>query len=350
MHFCMDADDGDCVRGWIAPNNPSSIPKVVVVRPGQAELVVEANVMREGIREMGLHETGQVGFAIGKDLVPEIAALDEFILLEAESRLPIFHRTRAPAPLKQKLCMFDTAVAQDNVFRDTTSKYFNLSYFCAESIPLETMMSVINNKFTDSIFIHGRPSVFRYTSMLNDANFRKAALLTNPFVDLAARLMYVKAFSQALGDDAGSGELRELECLVSLANALPFDDPKGMAAVFRDATPQQIRALADPMTRLFACEPNEEASHRHVSLALESLSTMDLVGTRARFDVFSKTLHGLIGNDIFEAQDFAMVETVKTVAKSLAQIKFVNEWLENDVILYSWAEQAVGLGVQIARS
>jgi hypothetical protein len=348
MHFCMDADDGDCVRGWIAPNNPGSIPKVVLVRPGQVELVIEANVMREGIRDMGLHETGQVGFAIGADLVPEIADLDDFSLLEFESRLAIFHRNRTHPGLKHRLSIFDTAVMTEGLFQNAPREHFNLAYFTAESIPLETMMMIINNKFTDSIFIHGRHSVFRYNAMLNEAGFKKAALLTDPFVDLAARLLCLKMVSQTSQTDLKAEGLHGLECLLPLASALPLDDPKAMAAAFRDATPQQLQALSDPMTRLFACEPNEEALHRHVSLALESLSTMDLVGTRARFDVFGKTLRGLLGRDIFDGQNFTPLNSVHEVAKSLAQIRLVNELLENDIILYSWAEQAIGLGAQIA--
>jgi len=347
MHFCMDADDGDCVRGWMAPNNPGAIPKVIVVRPGQADLVVEANVMRLGIRDMGLHETGQVGFAIGADIVPEIADLDEFSLLEFESRLPIFHRNRTHPDLAHKLCVFDTTVMANSLFQRTISAHFNISYFTAEAIPLETMMSVINNPFTNSIFIHGRCSVFRYNGMLNEAGFKKAALLTDPFVDLAARLLSLDIVARAPGNDLKSEGLHGLECLIPLADALPFDNPKAMAAAFRDATPQQLQALSNPMTRLFACEPNEEALPRHVSLALESLSNMDLVGTRDRFDVFGKTLHGLLGEDIFDGQIFTMLNSVHEIAKALSQIKLVNELLENDVILYSWAEHAIGLGAQI---
>jgi hypothetical protein len=320
------------------------------VRRGQAELVVEANVMRPGIRDMGLHETGQVGFAIGADLVPEIADLDELSLLEFESRLPIFHRNRTHPGLEHKLCVFDTAVMANSFFHGDVSAHFNLAYFTTESIPLETMMFIVNNKFTNSIFMHGRPSVFRYNEMLDEAGFKKAALLTDPFVDLAARLMCLNIISREPDHDLKSEGLHGLECLLPLASTLPFDNPKAMAGAFRDATPQQIQALSNPMTRLFACEPNEEALHRHVSLALESLSTMDLVGTRGRFDIFSKTLHGLLGENIFDGQSFVTLKPVLDVAKSLSQIKMLNELLENDVILYSWAEQAVGLGAQLTGS
>jgi hypothetical protein len=347
MHFCIDADDGDCVRGWVAPNNPGSIPKIVLVRPGQSELVLEANVMRAGIRDLGLHDTGQVGFAIGADIVPNIAELDEFSLLESERRLPIFHRNRTGADLPHKLCLFDTTAI--NSMHGTIERHFNLAYFNTESIPLETMMVIINNKFTDSIFMHGRTSVFRYNAMLDEAEFKKAALLTDPFVDLSARLMGLQIVSQTPNGDPRSVGLHGFECVIPLANALPFDDPKGMAAAFRHATPQQIQALSNPMTRLFACDPHEQALHRHVSMALETLSTLDLVGTRERFDVFSETLSGLLGEDIFDGRSAAMPDSIYEVARSLSQIKFVKGILESDVILYSWAEQAIVHGVQIAR-
>lgn len=350
MHFCIDADDGDCVRGWLAPNNPGVTPKLVIVRPGQDELIVEANVMRTGIRDMGLHDTGQVGFAIGAEFVPDIADLDDFLLLDAESRLPIFHRRRAGYDLPHRLCMFDATMLTQTEMVGAMERHFNLAYFNTESIPLETMMVVINNKFTGSLLMHGRTSVYRYHSMLNEAEFKKVALLTDPFVDLAFRLVGLKSLAQARDSDLKAMGLHGFESLTPLASALPLHDSAEMAAVFRDATPQQIQALSNPMTRLFACDPNEQALHRHVSIALETLSTMDLVGTREHFDVFRDTLSGLLEDDIFDEQNFVVPDFISELAKSLSRIKVLSNMLESDIILYSWARRSISRGVQVMGS
>jgi hypothetical protein len=142
--------------------------------------------------------------------------------------------------------------------------------------------------------------------------------------------------------------LHGLESLIPLVSALPLGNPKEVGAAFRGATPQQLQALSDPMTRMLACEPNERALQRHVSVALETLSFMDLVGTRDRFAVFGRTLQGLLSRDIFDVQKLAISESADVLANSLSQIKIVNEFLENDIVLYAWVEQAIGYGVQLA--
>ncbi len=304
--------------------------------------------MRSAIKDMGWHGTGQVGFVIGTDILTDIATLDEFTLLEADSRLPIFRRSRTMTFIDKRLYLFDTTILIQRHLHNAITRHFNLSYFNAESIPLETLMTITSNKFTNSILMKGRSNLNRYSPLLNNAEFTRVALLRDPFIELAERLMCLNIVSRTAGTYSDSVGMHGLESLVPLANALSFDDPTSMAAVFRNATPEQRRALSDPMTRLYGCELNEDPRHRHVSVALENLAGMDLVGTHSQFEIFRKLLRGHLGLDIFDSQNPVQFETIATVAETLARVGPVVDLLENDILLYSWAEEAIANGLNHA--
>ena len=94
MYFNIDADEGRVIRGWIVLDNPAAAPRLRLVIPDRPEIAIEAHHHRPDIQEMGIHLTGHVGFYIDEAVVPDLAALDDVSLLESESRLLIFRRSR----------------------------------------------------------------------------------------------------------------------------------------------------------------------------------------------------------------------------------------------------------------
>src|SRR5208283_5676673 len=118
MFFNIDVDEGGAIRGWLALDNPSVIPSLIVLIPGREEIRVEANVMRHDIKELGIHNTGQVGFEVDRRLVEGLDQIDDITIVEAESRLPIFRRFQIDRHIEKKVFLFDSsAIPQRNINR-----------------------------------------------------------------------------------------------------------------------------------------------------------------------------------------------------------------------------------------
>jgi hypothetical protein len=344
MFFNIDLDSGDVIAGWVAPDNPSATPRLLVMSPGRPDQEIAANQMREDIRDLGMHASGMVGFRIDGSIVPGLAQLRDLRLLEAETGLPIHGRFDSARHIERKLCLFDSSIMPNRPWISATPRHFALSYLQSERVAFETMIVLINNHFANSIFICGRSSFNRYASFLENNQFLRAALLRSPFEELAERLLFIAYAVKANSPSLISANAAGLESLSTLVDKIDFRDPKTILSAFRLITPEQRAAVASPMTRMLGANPDDVLERHHVSIALENLATMDAVGARSRYGEFRAVLHAAVGSDVLGPKDVEEIGAVGALAKELAGFGLVEDLLQHDVALYAFVEQALAAG------
>ena len=345
MFFNIDHDDGRSIGGWFAPDNPSSTPKIAIIIPGREEIIVEAGEMRADVRDLGVHNTGKIGFSINESIIPDLEHLIDVEIVDADTRLPIHRRFQPGQHIERKLFMFDCAVMPQRAMLRSIASHFSLSYPSCERNALETMLVVINNHFAKSIFITGRSNHNRYVGMLENAGFLRAALLRDPFEELAERLLFFSLLGKSDASHLLPTYVTGLAPLVEFARDLPFNDPKQLLTVFRTATDEQRQAMMSPMVRMLGCNFDELPDRRHVSLALEHLAAFDVVGTRSKLPNFRALLAQLLGQDTLGDERPANFQTVQSVAQTLSRIGVVVDLLEADIALYALAEEAIDIGL-----
>jgi len=338
MYFSIDADEGRAISGWIVLDNPTAAPRLTLVIPDRPEITIEAHNHRPDIQEIGIHLTGHVGFCIDEAIVPDLAAIDDVSLLESESRLLIFRRPR-PHHLERKVYIFDASVMpQSGLLRELTH-FFTNYYFHSERLSLETMLIVINNHFCSSTVLYGRSNFNRYVSYLNNAGFLRAALLHEPFTELAERLLTLKLIANRRLPHTES--ISGLDRGLSFAQELALNDERAMLQAFRRLDPDQRDLFSNPMTRLFGCDVDDPPQRRHVSVALENLASMDVVGLRSEFPLFRQMLAGALGADVGGGDRPAALSVVTELAHKLSRIGVVEDMLEGDRQLYEFARNAM---------
>ena len=337
MFFNIDSDDGRAIRGWIVLDDPTAAPKLMLVAPDRPELPIAADLHRADIQDMGLHPTGHVGFEIDESVVADLADRDELWLVEAQSRLLIFRRSR-PCHVKAKLFIFDaSAMPQNNLLRELSGHFTNV-YFHCERLSPDTMLSIIKSRFFQSTLLYGRSRFSQYSPYLSDAGFTSAALLQDPFLELAERLLTLKLC--ASGRLAQTASMSGLERVLGFVQELKLNDEKAMLQAFRRLDPDQRELFANPMTRLFGCEAGETPQRRHVSIALEALAGVDVVGARSQFPLFARMVAAAVGADVFGAQTPVALEMVAELAHKLSRVGVVEDLLDGDRQLYEFVESA----------
>ena len=340
MFFNIDADDGHAIRGWLVLDNPAAVPSITVVVPGRGEVTVESGLLRPDVRDLGVHVTGEVGFDINASQIPGIETLDDIALLESESRLLIFRRATS-RHLAAKLYLFDAGIFPQKAMLANATGNFTNAYLSTERYSLETMLVLINNQFPQSIFLHGRSNFNRYSSFLSNAGFLRAALLRDPFEDLAERLVYLKLLAKMNPPQPLPDNLGDLKPLVGFAAELPLDDPKSILQAFRRLAPEQRHALANPMTRMLGCNFDELPQRRHVGIALENLASMTVVGSKEQFPLFRDLLAGILGRNIFGDATPYRFEAIEDLSRMLSQIGIVVDMLDCDLDLHLFATNAI---------
>lgn len=341
MFFNIDVDAGKSIRGWLAPDNPSAIPKILVRAQGCDEFTIEATIQRGDVRDLGVHSTGMVGFEVNASMVPGLENLENVELLEAETGIPIFRRFLPGRHIEKKVFFFDCSVRPlERILANAKSK-FTLNYPSSERYAFETMLVIINNAACKSIFISGRSNYNRYAHYLGNVGYVTAALLGDPFEELAQRLLLLSLIQKSDAAHLLPLLFTGVTPLVDFAKDLPLDDSKALLQKFRLATDAQREALVSPMTRTFGCNVGEEPDRRHVSVALENLASMNLVGVRSEFAAFGELLAGLIGQDLVGDFEPVVHPTIRALADRLSRISLVADLLEDDLALYSYVEESI---------
>lgn len=344
MRFSIDIDSGDAISGWLAPDNPSVSPRVIVVVPGRADVEIDGMVMRRDVYDAGYHLTGACGFLITADMVADLAQLMDIEIQEAETRLPIYRRYAPDRDLRKKLFVFDCAALPQRRLLDRMSGFFSLTYRNTERTGAETTIACIVNPGAQSVLLNGRSHAARYDDLLRDQGFLRAALLRDPFEELAERLYFLNYVAQEDGE-AASLYAHGLSSLLPFARDLPFKDPKGVAAAFRAASEAQRREIASPMTRVFGCEVDEPPRHVNVTQALHRLAGFDVVGLRENYPLFRDLLAAALGADVIGGEDPVAYPAIRRLAETLSEIGLVSDLLAEDRALYAYAAEAVAEGL-----
>jgi hypothetical protein len=345
MMFTVDSDTGDAIVGWVVPDNPNETPTLTVYLPDRDPIDIVATIARPDILDLGMHNTGMVGFLVGESLIPTLRDEIGLELRDTLSKTLIYKRFNPDRHLVKKLMYFDASVVpQRKCYRHINSN-FAMNFNVAHSYPYETLDVIMRIYYSKSIFVAGRPYYLRYANSLKDKNFCVIALLRNPFEDLAERLLFLNLLARSRDAGELSAYAAGLMPLTDFASAFPFNDARGMDRAFRQA-PKEIRNLLnDPLTRMLACNIDEPPKRNHVTLALDNLAGMNAVGTHDRFPDFKLMVAGVVGADIFQDSAPETFQTVKDLAGSLAKLGSVQNLLENDLALYSYVSEALENGL-----
>lgn len=345
MFFNVDSDRGAVIQGWFAADNPAMSARLAIRIPGRQDVVVEADMQRDDVRDLGIHGTGRVGFLIDKSVVADLDELVDVEIVEADSRLPIYRRLQPGRHIEKKLILFDSALMPQRRVLDQIRDCFALTYFSAERYSLETSIVLISNHHAPSLVVTGRHNYNRYATYLDNAGFVKAAMLREPFEELAERLLFLNLLAKSPSAHLATGFLTGVAPLLDFAGKLPLSDAKALVSHFRQIDAEQKRAIASPMVRMFGCDVGDEPERRHVSTALDNLAAMDVVGCRERYDTFRNLLWQTLGADVLGDEALSAFSSVQTLAAELRRIGVICDLLEHDATLYGLARAAVDAGL-----
>jgi hypothetical protein len=341
MQFHIDQDSGNAIAGWIVLDNPAAIPRVVVSSPGGRTVELAANVLRPDLKGLGKHASGMAGIFVDEKIYPNLGSTADVEIREAETGILIYRRFRESQHLEQKLFRFEFQIMPQAVLENQLAQRFSLHYDAVERYAFDTLYAIINNQSCKSIVVSGRPFFLRYEHLLHERNFVITAMLPDPLEELAARLLFLRYSANKNAPAYLQEHLFGLSPLAELVNQIDFDNVESLNSAFKGITTAQRNALTNPLTRVLACNVDEQPEERHVSIALENLASMNLVGVRAHFTDFKSMFAEVIGIDILGEYQLPEISWVPMMAEKLAQIESVKELLALDLALYKFAKKAV---------
>lgn len=334
MRYFIDHDQGDSIRGWIVPDNPLAISRVRVSVEGRRVAEVAASVIDEAFRRNGWHATGQCTFVLTQAEVPGLPDIGRLELFDADTNVLIYRRTPPEGLVRLRAILINTGIEPEATLQAALFPHFQHCYFGIHKLPDEILTCVLTGPAAPSAFLSGAVTVPRYENFMTPDLMVTAILLQDPHIEMATRMLWLKARSGDSADPARSWRLGPLTDAAAFAQDYDFADPRSLKRFFRMLPEPAYRLLYNPLTRQLGTRMPEDRLHPGNSIAaIEILARVGIVGHKTRYQAFASTLFDRLGIGApIPALPPAPPETL-ALAERLKSVKAVEEMIVFDVAM-----------------
>lgn len=336
MRFFIDFDTGDRIYGWIVPDNPLAISRVVVAADGRRLAELPATIIDGAFRQNGWHATGQCVFEITEALVPGLADLPRLELYDADTNLLVHRRVPDAGLIQQKLLLLNTGIHPEVEIQNALFPYFRQSYFNLQRLSDEMLNCIFANPEPASRLLSGAIVVPRYEHHFPPEQVVSAILLQDPHVEMATRMLWLKARAAVAAEDGSAWRLGRYGEAALFAAGYDFTDARSLKRFFRMLPQPAYHLLYNPLARQLGTRLPDDRLHPGNSIvAIEILARLGVVGHRTYFKAFVSTLFDRIGLD--EGAPLPapapIAAEVADLAKRLRAVKAVAEMLVFDIAM-----------------
>jgi len=295
MLFGIDEDTGTQVVGWLMPDNPAAVSRVIARMADDNHAIVDATVFRPLLKEQGLHNTGVCGFILDEANCPGLSTASDLRVLDADTNILLYRRRPLTGTVDKKFFRLETQLFRAASLDEVLQQRFHMTYPSLELAAEETIRCAIALFYTPSIYASGRVVWRVWEPLLRDRGFAAGALIRDPWHELAERLLILKLASSPNGSAISAALGPIVETTAQALRPVDIRDATALAA-FLGALPDELRpVLFNPLTyQLTAPNAFDPPPNPPVPAALESLADMDAVGIRQDPGPFLDTVAALI--------------------------------------------------------
>lgn len=330
MRFHIDTDIGSEISLWVAPDHPDRVPRVSVWDGQHHIITMDANILRDDVRQLGMHSTGQVGFSITSDTIVDLERIPELMIIieeeetDKEQKLLVYRRTGKLLNHGQRLLIFDTGTNRVGPSWNATLTQYALHYPNLETLNLETLLSVLGNKLAPSIGAVGFPYLSRVQSILDSLDYRIIMMFRDPVIQLAHQIDHI-----ATQDSLSSNIEEKMRGILNR---------RALISMLRNISETEMFELSNPVTRRLLKAPGEKVSSKDVTNALRKVAQFDLVATDLTRDMLNSRGEG---NLIPLPSAPAITERQGQLAEHLRHIGIATDMIAEDLALYDLTSAAI---------
>lgn len=288
---------GSNYRGFFIHDDRTQPASLRVYFSVQDHVDVACDLPIPQIKQSGGHETGNCGFAFDNALMSRIRDKTNFVVFETGSGIMLYRRLGSSGFIPTKLFCLTPRFAPLHPLLETIRRRSQLSYTGIDRHTRETVISILNINYADSIFAAGAVDWIRFERFATRATFTSVLFMLEP-----ERLLALTVAGLVRAAHAGTLPPAHVEPeLTDLANelmALNFEDPETLETWGDRLSPEATQTLANPMVRHVAAVPQATpVGPRNLSAALSVLSRLDIVGTEATEPLFLDMVKAASGID-----------------------------------------------------
>lgn len=345
MLFNIEFDEGHVIEGYLVPDGFAEEPTIFVSNGMEALVELECREPREAVRASGRHASGRVGFRLDGHTVPGLAEKTHLTIRDARSGMLIYRRGSRPWKRK-RIVRLETQLVPQAALDRSIEDNFQYAISRTERFGLETTLQVFHLNNAPSIYLAGRLQIRTFEQFM-ERGFEIAAMLTEPYFEMAERLWLLKRFSTLPETLFGPRDRMILAPVAQNFATIDLTSPKALRSALKATDYATERILKMPLTRqLAALRPDEEPTRRSVAGALDIVSRFAITGLRAHPETFTHPFAELIGMDPASIEVPKQHPAVAHLAELLRELPQAEALLETDLMIYHFASQAISSHMQ----
>lgn len=331
MRFHVDADLGTEVSLWIAPDHPDQVPQISIWEGQHHLTVMEANVLREDVRQLGMHSTGQVGFSITSEAVTDIEQMTDLTIYVYDENstvnkgLEVYRRAADLLNRGQRLLVLDTGAGFSDLDWGKVTGQYAQKYPSLDHFNMETLLSILGNELAPSIAAVGFPYLSRVRNILDSLDYKIAMMFHDPIFDLARQIDHKIEFGNTSSESTNKTKGTEI-------------NRRNLMAILRNISELDLFEMSNPVMRKLVKAPGEQVSPKDLTNALRQMAKFDLVVTDQARDAL--VIHSQ-STSLGLPPVTGRTERQCQIAENLRHIGIATDMISEDLALYDLSSAAI---------
>ncbi|KXG87417.1 hypothetical protein [Agrobacterium bohemicum] len=339
MLFNLEFDRGDIVEGYMIPDGFSETASIVVTKDDGTELFLPCIHERLAVKQSGRHETGLVGFVIDKTMIEDIESQSRLTIRDAKTGLLIYRRV-ADDVRNMKLLRLDMSIVPQPKLDSYCGELFQYAISAVERFGHETTLQAFHLNAVESIFISGRLFLRNYEEFL-DKGFEVAASFSEPYYEMACRLLTLKGLSRGQITFLGDRDKLNLAPVAEHFSDVNLDDDRAIIQALKTGGDRVREGLSSPVTKqLVSTSLEQRVTRRDVAAAINLMSRFTIVGYGYHRH-YQRSLSELLGVKEENIPISAIHPALEKLADRLRTFPVAETFIEEDLILDHYLREAI---------
>jgi len=340
MLFNLEVDEGNRIVGYVVPDSFSESPSLRITDGQKDLLVLPCQVERSALVAAGRHATGRCGFIIDETILSGLSQLEGLELYDEETNILIYRRRPSSQVTHKRIFRLETHLFPLWRLDDGIGRHFQYFHKGIERHGRETATQVFTLVNSTSLYCSGRLIFKAYDNYINET-FKCIALLRDPYLELAERLLTLKHIRKFGDELLGKRDMMAYGAAISFAETIENDE-KVLRRAFATMPKTAVGNFANPLTRQLAARTADEPpSMGAVATALDTLASFAIVGLRERQDVFLDGLAHFLGTNADSLPETPEFATTGELAEGLERLPEAELLIEQDLEIYHHVKSAV---------
>lgn len=318
---------------WVVPDNPGAAPAIIVsTDSGRTRRREDTNRFRPDLKDLRIHSTGNCGFLMTPENLPEMAGDDPFEIYEAESNLLVYRRAPKDCLRTRVLFLHGQMMERCNLVRHLSND-FQMVYSDVEFIPEEALIHIFYG-FSTSCLVSGAFLFSNYRGMVERQEYIRTALLIDPVWELAASLSVLRTIAHT---NPVSENWRNLgrDSLVAQFKDVDLTSPGEINRAIKQLGEHDYTMLCNPLVRRFSAKLiDEPIQPSHVPKALDAIADFEVIGFDDEFEAFREHLSDHLDRDCSMIEHEQATPQFAAIVEAVSRARSATEMLVHDFEFY----------------